>query len=78
MVVDANGLPFRLALAPGHHDDSLSAAESIKDVPDGVTLLADKAYDSDAIRKFVTARGGWANIPPRRNRRDPVCFSPYF
>lgn len=21
-------------------------------------------------------RGGWANIPPRRNRRDPICFSP--
>lgn len=40
-------------------------------------LLADKAYDSDAIRSLVTARGGWANIPPRRSRREPICFSPY-
>lgn len=40
-------------------------------------LLADKAYDSDAIRSLVFSRGGWANIPPRRNRRGPICFSPY-
>ncbi len=40
-------------------------------------LLADKAYDSEAIRSPVTSHGGWANIPPRRNRRDPICFSPY-
>jgi transposase len=24
-----------------------------------------------------TARGAWANIPPKRNRREPICFSPY-
>lgn len=29
------------------------------------------------MRAFVRSRGGWANIPPRRNRRDPICFSPY-
>ena len=39
-------------------------------------LLADKAYDSKAIRSLVTSHGGWANIPLRRNRRDPICFSP--
>ena len=22
-------------------------------------------------------RGAWANIPPKRNRKDPICFSPY-
>jgi transposase len=21
--------------------------------------------------------GAWANIPPKRNRREPICFSPY-
>ncbi len=21
--------------------------------------------------------GAWANIPPKRNRKDPICFSPY-
>jgi len=40
-------------------------------------VLADKAYDATEIRKIASVRGGWANIPPRRNRRDPICFSPY-
>jgi transposase len=22
-------------------------------------------------------QGTWANIPPKRNHRDPICFSPY-
>jgi transposase len=22
-------------------------------------------------------KGAWANIPPKSNRRDPICFSPY-
>ena len=76
-VVDANGLPIKLALAPGHQHDSLSAADLLDDVREGGMLLADKAYDADAIRSLVASRGGWANIPPRRNRRDPICFSPY-
>ena len=40
-------------------------------------VLADKAYDVTEIRTFAGSRGGWANIPPRRNRRDPICFSPH-
>lgn len=76
-MVDANGLPIKLALAPGHQHDSLSAADLLDDVREGGMLLADKAYDPDAIRSLVASRGGWANIPPRRNRRDPICFSPY-
>ncbi|MCL5776448.1 IS5 family transposase [Limibaculum sp. FT325] len=76
-VVDGNGLPLRLALAPGHQHDSLSATALIEGLPEGGMLLADKAYDANAIRSLVASRGGWANIPPRRNRRDPICFSPY-
>lgn len=22
-------------------------------------------------------KGAWANIPPKSNRDDPICFSPY-
>ena len=32
-------------------------------------MLADRGYDADWIRAFVTERGGWANIPPKRNRK---------
>ena len=40
-------------------------------------LLADRGYDADWIRALAAERGVWANIPPRCNRNDPVCFSPH-
>ena len=40
-------------------------------------LLADRGYDADWIRAFATERGAWANVPPRCNRREPICFSPH-
>ena len=40
-------------------------------------LLADRGYDADWIRAFATQRGAWANVPPRSNRREPICFSPH-
>ena len=29
------------------------------------------------IRAPVSEQGAWANIPPRRNRKDALCFRPY-
>jgi transposase len=40
-------------------------------------LLADRGCDADWIRGLIWNRGGWANIPPKRHRKDPVNFSPY-
>ena len=40
-------------------------------------LLADRRYDADWIRALVKQQGAWANIPPKRNRKEPICFSPY-
>ena len=34
-------------------------------------------YDADWISALVNEHGAWANIPPRRNRNDALCFSPY-
>jgi transposase len=76
-VVDANGLPLHVAINGGQQHDSLAARTLLEGLPNGGMVLADKAYDATEIRTFVSARGGWANIPPRRNRRDPICFSPY-
>jgi transposase len=45
--------------------------------PRRARLLSDRGFDADWIRAFVTERGAWANIPPKRNRKDPICFSPY-
>jgi transposase len=43
----------------------------------GTMLLADRGYDADWIRALAAKRGIWANIPPRCNRNEPICFSPY-
>ena len=40
-------------------------------------LLADKGYDANALRQTVAAKKAWANIPPKSNRKDPICFSKY-
>jgi transposase len=40
-------------------------------------LLADRGYDADWIRTLAAEKGAWANIPPRCNRNEPICFSPY-
>lgn len=38
-------------------------------------LLADRAYDSDAIRTLAADKGAWANIPPKKNRTGSFPFS---
>jgi len=40
-------------------------------------LLADRGYDADWIRELARQQGAWANIPPKRNHKEPICFSPY-
>lgn len=75
--VDANGLPLQVMISGGQQHDSLMARALLEGLPSGGMVLADKAYNATEIRTFVSSRGGWANIPPRRNRRDPICFSPY-
>jgi transposase len=40
-------------------------------------LLADKGYDANALRQSVNEQRAWANIPPKANREDPICFSKY-
>ena len=40
-------------------------------------MLADRGYDADWIGELAMKKGAWANIPPKSNRSDPICFSPY-
>jgi len=40
-------------------------------------LLADRGYNADWIRALAMKKGAWANIPPKSNCSDPICFSPY-
>jgi transposase len=49
----------------------------IADLPEGAMLIADKGYDANALRQAVLDKNAWANIPPKRNRKEPICFSKY-
>ena len=37
--------------------------------------LADKGYEANELRTAVAERKAWANIPPKSNRKDPICYS---
>lgn len=43
----------------------------------GQILLADRADDSDALRKAMDERGAWACIKPVPNRKRRPAFSPF-
>jgi transposase len=75
--VDTNGLPVRLALKPGEADDNRLAGKLLSRIKPGSMLLADRGYDADWIRELAVKKAAWANIPPKRNRSEPICFSPY-
>jgi transposase len=76
-LVDANGLPVALKLTEGQANDGRSAQDMFDTVTKGQTLLADRAYDSDALRADMKARGAWANIPAMPNRKKKLAFSPF-
>jgi transposase len=76
-VVDANGLPIRLGLTPGEAHDNRLCSVLLVGLRPRTMLLADRGYDADWIRALANQQGAWANIPPKRNRKDPICFSPH-
>ena len=47
----------------------------LDDLAAGTIVLADKAYDSNAIRALIERQGAVPNIPSKANRRWKSCFS---
>jgi transposase len=78
-LVDANGLPILLKITPGQAADGRSAVDMFDTLTKGDVLLADRAYDSDALRTEMEARGVFANIRlmPQRVRKPPFSGSLY-
>jgi transposase len=76
-LVDANGLPITLKLTAGQAHDGRSAADMLTEIGGDQVLLADRAYDSDALRKSLADRGAWANIKPMPNRKNIPAFSAF-
>jgi transposase len=76
-LVDADGLPIALTLTEGQAHDGRSAAPMLTGLGPGQTLLADRAYDSDALRQAMAAQGAWANVKPLARRVSKPAFSPF-
>jgi transposase len=76
-LVDANGNPIALKLSEGQAHDGRSASDLLDGLGTGQILLADRAYDSDALRTSLARRGAWANVKPMPRRVNIPAFSPF-
>lgn len=76
-LVDGCGLPIALKLTEGQAHDGRSAEDMLATVKAGQVLLADRAYDSDALRRTLAERGAWANVKPMPGRKRVPAFSPF-
>lgn len=54
-------------ITPGQAAD-ITQAQALLRGKSAVTVLADKAYDADALLDFIQAQGAQAVITPRQNR----------
>jgi len=73
-VCDEKGRPCVLLLTPGNVHDCRVAQRCIEAMPASAELVADKGYDSQALRDWLQARGTRPVIPPRRNRKIQYTF----
>ena len=74
---NAGGLPIALILTPCEAHDSTAFTDLMAEHDaDPDVMLADKGYDSDAIRDEVRAHGGTPEIPTKRNRRVQPSWLP--
>ncbi len=74
-LVDAEGRPVALRLTAGQVADCAQADALTETLGEGNILIADKGYDTDAIRAKAKERKAWANIPPKANRKGALAFS---
>lgn len=67
--MDAHGLPVRVIITEGTKHDSTQAELLLEGIVADY-VLADRAYDSDAILRKIESQEGQAIIPPKSNRID--------
>jgi transposase len=73
-VVDAIGHLIQGRLTQGQVHDVTQAHELLHAVP-AKCVVADKAYDAQALRQAISDAGAKAVIPPRANRRETIRWS---
>ena len=72
-LVDALGNPLGFIVTPGQDSDINQAEELLSDIVE-TNVLADKGYDSDALRSKLVAQKCNVVIPPRANRKKQYQY----
>jgi transposase len=71
MLADALGRPLRFIVTAGQTADITQAAVLLESQT-GNAVLADKAYDSNALRALIASMGAEAVIPSNRTRKITI------
>tara|TARA_A100001011_G_C14035117_1_gene725384 strand:+ start:74 stop:736 length:663 start_codon:yes stop_codon:yes gene_type:complete len=69
---DALGNPIELVIGPGNEHDSQKAAQLFQSVYHAEAILADKAYDSDELRKQAEEQHSYAVIPLKKTENKDL------
>lgn len=72
-MVDALGLPVAFCITAGQRNDITAAPQLVQQVGPKC-LLADKAYDNDALRGQLRAMGCEAVIPSNASRSKAIAY----
>lgn len=72
MLADALGRPLRFIVTAGQVGD-ITQAPALLEGQTGKAVLADKAYDSNALRAIIAAMGAEAVIPSNRSRKIMIA-----
>jgi transposase len=75
MLADALGRPLRFIITPGQSGD-ITQAEALIEGSAGKYVIADRAYDSRALREAIEVTGAIAVIPPNPTRKHPHSYDP--
>lgn len=78
VLADTQGRPLRFILTGGEAHDITTAPQLLKDTTAG-GIIADKAYDSDALRALIADAQAEAIIPSKASRKitiphDPIAY----
>jgi transposase len=69
LAVDSYGLPIEFTLTGGEVHDSKEAENLIEKLPNCGYIVADKGYDSEAIREQIRQKNSLPVIPRKRNSK---------
>jgi len=70
-ICDALGMPIKFSLTGGQEAECRQAIPLLENV-NASAVLADKAYDTNELREWLTIRGIKAVIPPKSNRKEAI------